>query len=320
MTIISPWAKQSLARMSPELRLDSNQSAFVAQELTQVETRIYTELYPALKARELLPIDSAWRNPGAATFIWGRYKGMGKVEAINNQGNLIPRVDAQYDTQTYTLKEYTAQFGYSLSEVEQSAYAGKPIDVVKAKLAAQYVQQKLEDIAAFGDATAGVATGLVNDADCVSTKLTATADWTLAGTTIATILEDAAKLIGEVRRKSGENYQTTHLALGSNVYRALTQKFNGLSTLNAIQVLAQAFPGVTILPWYRLDTAGASSKPRAVVLSRAEEVASLALPLDMVVLPPVILHNEFSATIRLKTGGCLVKQPAAVAYMDGTGG
>lgn len=330
---ISPWANsasrqlqhlfdasQSIEAMRGRgFRFDSQSSLMLAQQLTVIETRIYEAVYPALKARKAIATGDEAIQPGARFYIWNRTEYHGNAAVIANGSTDIPRVSAKVAPTQWSVDTIADQFNYSIDDLAAAALSGVPVDITLQMAARKAIETKLDDLALFGQTTLNK-TGFANDAACTSAAIAATSDWTVSGTTAQVIFDDAVRLINGVQNASAEVFNCNAVLFSLDAWT------NGLTRTHAfggkpiLEMLRDAFPEVSFDKCSKLDTAASGSKPLAIAYQKTPDVASLAIPEEFNMLPPNPNGMGFDVVCRLKTLGCMVKQPLGMVYMTGTGG
>jgi hypothetical protein len=89
---------------------------------------------------------------------------------------------------------------------------------------------------------------------------------------------------------------------------------NGESVLS---VFKRNNPQITMIaPWYKLRTAGAGGKPRAIAYQRDPMILESVIPQEFEVLPPEMKGFEFINNCHARCGGVKIYQPLALRYMD----
>src|SRR5690606_31034056 len=72
--------------------MDSNQTAAFSRELEYLIARTYDVQYPALRARDFIPIDSSIPEY-AQSFVWRSYDQVAAAKIIASYADDLPRVD-----------------------------------------------------------------------------------------------------------------------------------------------------------------------------------------------------------------------------------
>lgn len=132
--------------------MDANETAFFTRQLEKIKAKTYDILYPELKATQLLPVDTS-AGPGAATIVYYQYDQVGQAKIIASYADDLPRADILGKEFTARVRSVGASYGYNIQEIRSAAMAGQPLQQRKANAARRAIEQKVDSIAWFGDAT-----------------------------------------------------------------------------------------------------------------------------------------------------------------------
>jgi hypothetical protein len=323
-SIMSPLIDQYLAttqdRMLIGKRMDSNTTAFLAQELTQIETEVFDEVLPELIGRQICPMYDKYINPGAESYIVTRKVAHGGLKVVADDSNDLPLISLKREPTTWPLRNLGGKVHWSLQSLAASAMGGFQLDTETLQTAREVAERDLDEIIAIGNGTLGFATGLLNDAAALAAKIDATANW-LTNTTdpVGTMVKDICRLIEEVRVKSGNKYQATDVILADTLMAKLAEPhtYRGVS---ALALLKEQYKEVTFTGWWRASTVASGSKARIVAFCKKPRVAAVVVPQEFMFLPPQAKDLGFNVPCFLRTGGCIVNDPLGMRYMEGAGG
>lgn len=306
-------------------RLDANESAVFSRQLENIQVETYNQEYPALKARTILPAYTAL-NAGAESTTYRQFDGVGQAKIVHNYETDFPSVEVFGSETTQVIKSLGSSYQYSIQDLRAAAMANFNLSNEKATLAREAIETKLDQIAAYGDTSTGLqgftnATGI--QAITKGSQVTGT---TWATATPAEILKDVRALFSAVYLNTKTIHRANTLLLDSVSYDQLANTdysiINGASTIvtgsSLLSYIQANVPGLTtIIPWLRLDTAGASSKARIMAFDRNPRVAQLLIAQEFEQFPPQSAGLSFKINCHLRTGGVQVRYPLSIARMDG---
>lgn len=141
--------------------LDAEGSFFFQRQLEYIKARSYDVLYPELKAREVFPVSNE-AGPGVTTIVYRTYDKRGQAKIINAASGDAPRSDVAGQESIIPVVSVGTSYGYTLDEIQSARFTGQPIDQRRAEAAMRANEEKINDIAFFGDADSGL-TGLFNN-------------------------------------------------------------------------------------------------------------------------------------------------------------
>lgn len=324
-----------------------------AEELRVIKETVTAE-YRAMQWRSFLPIDRSvptWAEDYKIITIEGVAP---KPQLVNDPANRpgpnrlpMPRISRRE-----TLgKIYKFALRYDFTDEEQVRYQrlGIQIATEKAKANSESFEEMLERIAFNGASTDTETAGLFGDiglaniatgsADVLgaagSTAMLVTerpkaagsggTGWfdLSSGAPTATATEmalDLVKLADSVRRSTLDRNRCTDIVLADALWTVANQTVSGIdSQRNAIRIAQEMLPGVQIRPWYKLDSAGVSSRHRIMALDASDPHGPrMVLPQEMSQDGPYDAADHLGMFVNqtLIVGGLLVKKPQVVCYMD----
>ena len=307
--------EQFLNAHKEALRLDSRETAILAQQLEHMQGRTYDIQYPELKARRFIPVST--ETPSGAEFItyaqWDQY---GAAKLIANFADDAPRVDVTAKKFSSPVKSLAAAYGYSLQDLRAAAMSGQPLDAKRAAAARRAIEQAIDDVAATGVSSAGLP-GFLNNSNCA--VLTAGHDW--AAASALEILDDLATLVQKPIDDTKEIYVPDTIIMDTTSYGIVSQKFMANNNnMTVLQAFLQVNPWIkTVDRWHKLNLADAAGTgPRIVAYKKDPEVCELHISQDFEQLPPEARNFEYLVNCHARIGGVLMHYPLACAYMDGT--
>jgi len=295
--------------------MDAAETVFFARELERIKAASYDIKYPALMARQFIPVSNEAPS-GTETITYRQYDRVGRAKAIAQGATDLPRVDVKGLEFTRPVRWYGDSYGWNLVEIRQSQLTGRSLDSRKASAARRAWEEVIDDVACFGDADVGIATGFFNDpnvtpvAPSAGAWLTATAD---------DIIKDVATLYGNTLTATEGIEKPDTLVLPDTVYHVVATKPRSTnSDTTVLRFLLDNFPYLkAIEPWYRATTAGAAGVTRAVLYKRSADYLQQEIPNEFEQLPVYQRGLNFEVGCIGCTAGTQLYYPLAMRYMDG---
>jgi len=307
----------------PGLRLDDGQTAVFRDALEHIVAQTIDKRYPALRAREFIPVASGV-NPGAEKISVIGYEGRGSATRLATYGEDIRTVDVRAGKATIPVVGSAAGWRWTTQQVRALAQArskGFPSDINQKGMdtARLVVLRDIDALLATGEADSGVegfcALGDVNVVTAGGAFITGA--WAGGVTTPAQILADIIYAQSQIEATGVWMMDT--LLIPSSVYGHLAvTEISAGSGKSILEWLRASLPQIGIEKWIHLDTAGAAGVTRAVAYMRDRAVVEGYLPVDVEALPPwqdgpMSYLNVFHA----RCAGCHSANPSGMLYMDG---
>src|ERR1041384_3710567 len=114
--------KAIIESLLPEAREDAKFSAFLSQQLEDIETEVYRIEYPKLKFRQFLPVDSSY-PAGVESISFYEYDIFGVAKWISNYAQDLPNVSIRGEKFTSTVEGIGASYHYSTQDLRAAALA-----------------------------------------------------------------------------------------------------------------------------------------------------------------------------------------------------
>jgi len=298
-------------------RWDDNYTAVLAKQLEYVKAQTYDIKYPALKGRQLVPVSNEV-DPGAETIVYRQWDDFGMAQIIANYADDLPLADTLVEETVQRVQSIGSAYQYSVQDIRRSAMSGANLEQRRARAARRLIEQKIEDIAAVGDTSAGL-TGLANNVN-VTAITPITGNWATA--TSEQIVADLNKLVADIVTTNKESFIPDTIVLDLSLYTILATKrmsTTGDSNYTILKAFLEGNPYITsITAWNKLakaDAAGTGS--RIVCYKKDPEVLTLEMPQEFEQLAPQAKNLAFLVPCHARTGGVIVYYPVAMGYMDG---
>jgi hypothetical protein len=322
------WCMSNIVGPAAANRMDAAQVLGMARQLEQVLTQTYDIKRPDFKARSIIPVDTRIAS-GTETWTYRSYDKSGTAGIVHNYSSELPDADVKGSETASRLVSLGASFHYSIQDMRAAAFAGQPLDAMKARAARYAVERKLEILAGAGDANTGLV-GLTNAPGIVAVTQVSTGTWAAQITAnLSNAVQAIIQDINALRSAIFVNTGGVHGSPGSlslllplyeyNLLRVNTRSvtFTDDNILTYIVKMCQLKDADF---WNELNFANAGATGGRVMLyERDPEVLSLVISQEFEQFAPQAKNLAFQIPVHMRTGAVQVRYPKAVAYMDGPG-
>ena len=310
------WLQSEMARRN--IRLDAGETAALARQLEYIYAKTYDVKYAELKARRFIPVDTSV-DAGAEFFTYRQWDMFGMAKIIANYADDLPRVDVLAKEYPAAIKSLGASYGYSIQDLRRSAMSGSQLDSRRATATRRANEQAVDEIAAFGNAAAGLG-GFTNNAN-VPLVAADNNPWDTA--TPLEVIADANKLVNSIILATLETFEPDTLLLDTHSFEVMNttpMSTTGDADKTILRFFLDNNPYIrNVDQWVKLTDAGAAGVTRIIAYKRDAEVLGLVIPQEFEQFPPQARNLEFVIPTHSRIGGVSVQYPLAMAYMDGTG-
>ncbi len=305
-------------RFDADPHMDAKFTAVLEQQLEFIKTRTYDIVYPEMKARQLIPVNNDV-DPGAETITYRQWDEIGMAQIIANYADDLPLIDALVEEFQQKIKGLGAAYEWSIQDLRRSAMAGANLDQRRARAARRSIEQQIENIAALGNAKAGLI-GFAKHPN-VSLVVPITGTWGTA--TGEQMIADLMFLASSIVTSNKETFLPDTTVLDVSRYNLLATtrvSTTGDTNTTALEGFLRSNSWVTnVGTWNKLANADVSNTgPRLVCYKRDAEVLTLEIPQEFEQFPPQAKNLSFLVPVHARIGGVIVYYPLAMAYMDGT--
>ena len=343
MRFDSKHLPQALQRVLETLqgRADANETALFARQLEYVFTQTYDILYPDLKARKLIPVNTQV-PAGADSFTYAQFDKIGVAKIVHNYSQDFPNADVVGKQFKQAIVSLGDSYQYTIQDMRAAALAGQPLESRKAEAARYAMEVLLEKLAVSGD----TGTGLLGLSNAPSIQAITKVSQNNAGTTASTwktlitdalakgnitaVAQEIQKDVNAMQRAIFDNTKGVHmpdtLVLPTDAYSVLatTPRAPGFTDDSLLDYILEVSPWLNQIDyWSRLDTAGAlvnGVHGRMMMYQKDPQVLSLIVSQDFEQFAPQARGMSMIIPCHMRTGAVEVRYPLAVAFMDGVGG
>lgn len=135
--------------------LDADGAVFFQRQLEHIKSRSYDVQYAELKARMLFPVSNEG-GPGVTSITYRTYDQIGAAKIIQAYADDLPRADVAGKETTIPVRSVGISYGYNLDEIQASQLTGASLDQRRANAAMRSIEQVVNTVAFFGDASANL--------------------------------------------------------------------------------------------------------------------------------------------------------------------
>jgi hypothetical protein len=296
--------------------LDAAESAFFERELERIKSQTFDIEYPNLMADRWIPV-SREIDPGNSTWTYQQFDRHGVAKVVSDWATDFPNAEVEGVEFSQAIRTVGASYSWTVKEIRASQVAGKQLNARKASACRRMIAEKLDDIACFGDANNGIATGALNDPDVTDTNAT-NSGWPVStqAERDAVVSDVSAAYQRILDNTLGLHRMNTLLLPTAQHAKLATTRYSDASDTTILNYMLQNFPGLmTIEPWYRLDTADVGT-PRALAYELSSNNLFQELAVEFEELPPQERGASFLVHCMGTTGGAAVPYPKALEYID----
>jgi len=304
--------------------LDADGAFFFQRQLEHIKARSYDVQYAELQARMLFPVSNEG-GPGVTSITYRTYDQVGAAKIIQAYADDLPRADVAGKETTIPVRSVGISYGYNLDEIQASQLTGAALDQRRANAAMRSVEQKVNDVAFFGDAASGLP-GLFDHPNiptgAVVNGAGGTKDW--ASKTPDEILFDVNDLFADIfeTTKMVERGNTLMLPPAQWSYISSTPRASNSDT-TILMFLVQNSPYLNsvndIIP---VNECSAELNPNLstdamVAYDRNPDKLQLEIPVELEMMPVQQKNLEFIVPGRNRLAGLNIYYPLSLAIATG---
>ena len=315
------WIKTFISKVkkNPDLRedglrFDAGQTTMFQRQLEYFIRELFNVEYPEHKSKMFFPVDNSAPN-GTTTVTHRQYDTAGRAKVIANYADDIPLVNVigtEFPTQVVGLG---AGYEISIQDLRAAAMAGVPLEAELADAARNAIELGIDEVAAVGDADAGLV-GFLNHA---SIPLVAPDNAPWSGATPDEIVADIEKLWASIAVATNQIHMPDTLLLDPASWGHLNQRMTDTDVNIKKYLLANLENLKGLDQWYRLTDAGAASTTRIMAYQRTPRTGRIIIPQEFEQFSPQQRNYSYIVPCHARVGGAKIPYPFAFAHMDGTG-
>ena len=301
--------------MTTEIRNDEV-GVFLARELETILARTFEVEYADIKYSQLIPLSSEVGN-GADSFTYRVFDKQGSMKVIGDKAQDLPRADVLRKEVTLPVRSIGGSFAYTIQETRAAAMVpGMNLEQRRANAVRRAYEEKVQEIAYFGDSASGMKGFFNND----QVDKTVPNKWFDTATT-----DEMLELLNEAPTRLVQNSNMKEMPntmlVPYNVYRIIsTTPRSSTSDTTVMEFFLRTNPMISsIEPINELEASksgGSLSKDRVVVYDRSPDKLQLHIPQPLEFLPPLRQALEFSVAAHARIGGLALYYPKSAMVLE----
>ena len=299
-------------------------SFFFARNLEYIRQQVFKPTYSELKILNgsLLSINSAIPE-GAETDTYDILDSVGEADIIGDFADDIKTVEVMGSQVTNGIKSIATSYIYSVQDLRRDrmlGQVGRSIVENKALAARRSLDQKIENMLAFGDVAYGIR-GMFNAVAVPSTAAAATGSGsttTWSTKTAANILADVEQAIDDMVDLTKGNEIPNTLLVDATNYHLIKKKaldttfYSGKSILNYIEEEYNLK-----VEWVQQLKNSFSGSSGFVLYNNAQDKLEGVLPIRMMPHSPQVKNLATKNILEARCGGVRVFLPYSMSYTTG---
>jgi hypothetical protein len=303
--------------------VDADGAVFFQRQLEFVKARSYDVRYAELKARMLFPV-STEAGPGVTTITYRTYDQAGAAKIINAYANDLPRADIGGKETSIPVRSVGTSYGYNIDEIAASQLTGLGLDQRRANAARRSIEQVVNDVAFWGDATSGLP-GLFTNPNVPTGNVVDPG----AGTEWSTKTPD--EILFDINDLFADIFETTKMVESGNtlllppaqwaLIMSTARSANSDTTIAQYVAMNSPFLNsiADIIP---VNECAAANNPELtsdamVAYDRSPDKLQLEIPVDLEFMPVQQKNLEFIIPGRSRLAGLNIYYPLSLAIATG---
>ena len=288
---------------------------FLERQLEHIRPQVFEVAYADIKYPTILPVTSEAGN-AAQTFTYRVMDSTGEFRLLADAADDLPRADISQVEKSINIRSFGGSFGYTVQELRAAQMANIALEQRRAAAVRRAYEEKVEEIAMFGEASASLA-GFFNN----STVDVLQADkwFTDSGTTAQEMLELLNYGVTAIVNGSKMKEQPDTILIPYEDFRVISTRRNSDSSdVTVLEYFLRTNPYITsIEPINQLDKDNSSlSTNRMVVYKRDPQKVQLHIPQPLELFPPQQRGLEFVVPAHARVGGVAIYFPKSVIYVQ----
>lgn len=312
-----------------QVNLDADESAFFARELEYIKSKTFDIKYPQFKATRHIPV-STEAGSGASTITYRQFNQVGIARIISNYADDLPRADVFGKEFTSKIHSIGDSYGYNLQEIREASFANRPLNQRRANSARRANDQKVNSIAWFGEADAGLL-GMLNQPNVPAAVVPAgvtTSNVTWVGAApknAAEILQDMNDAVTRIIDLTfGTEIPNTMLLPIDQHRKISTTRLDSGTDTTIKQFFLNNNPEITEIDWVNelknVDPApSGGSAPTDIMMTyeKNPDILTLEIPQPYEMFAAQQRGLEFIVPAHSRIGGVVVYYPLAIDIAEG---
>lgn len=297
-----------------------NDTFYVEEQLKNIIPKAYEAKFPALKAKEVFPVDYSDGN-GVDVIEWYSYGARGIAKIIASYAAKdIPRVDV--DGKKNFIKVFSGgdSFGYSIDDIRKSQRTGKSLEVSKATAALRANEELIERIAFKGDPKFGIL-GILDHPNIprFSALKSSTNKFAWKDKSAKEKLDDLYAMFNTITKSTNDMETPDSIAWSPDIHNFMHETpYSDKDATPIIEIFKKAKPEIkNIFKVPHFSKAGANESDIVVMFNKDPEKICLKIPHETEFLPPQPEGLEQVVYTTLRIAGVVVFMPFSVIIGEG---
>ena len=303
--------------MTSEIRNDEV-GLFLARELETILARTFEVEYADIKYSMVIPVSSEVGN-GADSYTYRVFDKQGSMKVIGDKAKDLPRADVLRKEITHPVRSVGSSFAYTVQETRAAAMVpGMNLEQRRANAVRRAYEEKMQEIAYFGDAPSGMKGFFNNDQvdKIVPDHWFDTADIT-TDEMLQLLNETPTRLVQNSNMKEMPNT----MLVPYDVYRIIsTTPRSTTSDTTVMEFFLRTNPMITAIePINELEASksgGFLTKDRIICYDRSPDKLQMHIPQPLEFFPPVRNELEFTVAAHARVGGLALYYPKSTLVLE----
>jgi hypothetical protein len=295
-----------------EFRMDEA-GLFLERQLEFIRPQVFEVQYADIKYPTVLPVTSE-AGPGAQTFTYRIMDATGEFKLIADAADDLPRADISQTEKSINIRSFGGSFGYTVQELRAAQMANIALEQRRAAAVRRAYEEKVEDLAFFGESTVGLS-GFFNN----STVDVVAADKWFSTATAQEMLELLNYGVTAIINASKMKEQPDTILMAWEDYNKVsTTRNSDSSDVTVLEYFLRTNPFIrNVEPINQLDADNSAlNTNRMVVYKRDPEKVQLHIPQPLELFPPQQRGLEFIVPAHARVGGVALYYPKSVIYVQ----
>jgi len=303
--------------MTTEIRNDEV-GLFLARELETILARTFEVEYADIKYSMVIPVSSEVGN-GADSYTYRVFDKQGSMKVIGDKAKDLPRADVLRKEITHPVRSVGSSFAYTVQETRAAAMVpGMNLEQRRANAVRRAYEEKMQEIAYFGDAPSGMK-GFFNNNQVDKIVPDHWFD------TVDITTDEMLQLLNETPTRLVQNSNMKEMPntmlVPYDVYRIIsTTPRSTTSDTTVMEFFLRTNPMITAIePINELEASksgGFLSKDRIICYDRSPDKLQMHIPQPLEFFPPVRNELEFTVAAHARVGGLALYYPKSTLVLE----
>ena len=297
-----------------EFRMDEA-GLFLERQLEYIRPQVFETVYADIKYPTILPVTAEAGN-AAQTFTYRVMDSTGDFRLLADAADDLPRSDVSQVEKSISIRSFGGSFGYTVQELRAAQMANIALEQRRAAAVRRSYEEKVEQVALFGEASVGMA-GFFNNS---TVDVVAADKWfTTTGTTAQEMLELLNYGVTAIINGSKMKEQPDTILLSYADYNKIsTTRNSDSSDVTVLEYFLRTNPYIrNVEPINQLEADNSVlNTDRMVVYKRDPEKVQLHIPQPLELFPPQQRGLEFIVPAHARVGGVALYYPKSMIYVQ----